>query len=376
MFNLKKISVCFSIFLFTLPMAHSQEGVTEPTEEKEIPTEKNTDDKYKLNSEERKILEQNTLSYRANELKDMYAEMAINESISFDRSYLLDEPLNLNEVLDFKHPYLNILVSELTEADREAIMKSMQTEQSKQYRYKAIMQSAMKFATDSALYRKTRSFHQRAMTENYHDLSQTFPFYALTLEDGKIKPPVIEEIGFTRTKESKRVRREKKKRYRIKTQAEVINSPQTFMDFFSNLLTEKPKTPNVYMLPINDEEIKYWRKGILHGWLEGNRLANEIIREDIRKLVSEFYGQVRFHQLARAKVISRPTSQNINIGTNSNGLSINIGESIFEITELPRFNDNEMSWIALPQVDDIFDKLTSQDVYELSIYLDHPGDSI
>ena len=55
-------------------------------------------------------------------------------------------------------------------------------------------------------------------------------------------------------------------------------------------------------------------------------------------------------------------------------MAVNIGESVFEITDLPRFNDNEMTWIALPQVDDIFEKLTEDDVRSLSPTLDHPGD--
>jgi hypothetical protein len=343
------------------------------SQEKNAEKNKETDS-YSLTAEEQEMLEKSTLSYKANELQDLYSQTVINNNVKFDRRYLLDNPLSLSETLDFSHPYLNTLVSELTEGDRDAILESVREDQMKYQRHKSILLTAMKFATDSAFYKKTRDFHDKLLNEYYHNLTKIFPFHILALEGGKIRPPVIEEIGFTREIESQRVRREIKKRYRISKQAEVMNEAQTFMDFFGNLVTEKPKAPNVYMLPLNNEELAYWKKGILNGWVEGDRLANQIIRANIRTTIQEFNGQLRFHYLARAQIVSRPTSQNINIGTNANGFAVNIGESIFEITDLPRFNDKEMTWIALPQVDDIFDKLTQSDLDELSEYLAHPGD--
>ncbi len=332
-------------------------------------------DKYTLSADEEVLLDKTSLSYRANELKDMYARTALNENITFDRSYMLSTPLTLPEVLDFNHPYLNILVSELTKSDRDAILEATKKEQAKYQRYKSIMLTAMKFGTDSAMYEKTRHYYSKIKGEKlYGYLTQIFPFHILALEDGKIRPAVIEEIGFTREIEDNRTRREIKKRYRIHRQAQVMNEPQTYMDFFGNLLTKKPKAPNVFMLPLDEDELEYWRKGILNGWVEGNRLANEMIRANLRSAMREFVGQLRFHYLARAKIITRPTSQNINVGTNSNGLAVNIGETVFEITQLPMFNDNELEWIALPQVDDIFDELTKDDIDMLTEYLDHAGD--
>jgi hypothetical protein len=336
--------------------------------------EEKKSDPYELTAEEEDLLDKTTLSYRANKLKDMYAKMAINNNAKFDRAYLLQEPLTFEEVVDFRHPYLNILISDLTESDRDAIIEMMRDKEAKYQRYRSIMLTAMKFATDSALYEQTRNFRQKLTEEYYDEMVQIFPFHMLALESGKIRAPVIEEIGFTREIESKRTRREIKKRYRIARQAEVMNEPQTYMDFFENLMTKKPNPPNVYMLPLNEDELEYWRKGVLNGWVEGTRLANEIIRSDIRMALREIIGQLRFHYLARAKIISMPTSKNINVGTNSNGLAVNIGESVFEITQLPRFNDRELSWIALPQVDDIFNVLTQQDVDELTTHLEHPGD--
>lgn len=328
-----------------------------------------------LNEKEKSMVELNTLSFRANELKELYASTVIMDNVRTDRSYMLEDPITMREAINFNHPYLKTSVEDLTMVDREAIIESIKTKEQAEQRYYAIMTVALKFGTQAAYYEKTRNFHSKLLNTHYHALTEVFPFYLLTLEGGNIKPPLIEEVGYTQQIESKRSRRAIKKRYRIARQAEVVLKPQTFMDFFDNLLTDKPTPPNIFMLPINEEELQYWRKGILNGWLEGARLANETIRDDLRTLLREYIGQVRFHVLADANIISRPTSQNINIGTNDNGYSINIGEEIFEITELPRFNDDEMNWIALPQVDDIFDELTKEDVESLSDTLFHPGDA-
>lgn len=329
---------------------------------------------YELSEEEDKLLDKVTYSYKANELKDLYEQTSTFNNVNFDKRYLLNEPLSLKEVLDFNHPFLNTLLSDLTEGDRDAILEATRLKAAKDQRNKSILLTAMKFSTDSAFYLKTRTFHSKLRNKYYHKMTEIFPFSMLTLEGGNIRPPLIEEIGYDERIEDMRTKRRINKRYRIDQQARVINAPQTFMDFYMNLVTTKPKTPNVYMLPITNEELEFWRKGVLNGWDEGNRLANELIRANTRELVRNFNGQLRFHYLAKANIISMPTSEDINVGTNSNGFAVNIGESIFEITDLPRFNDEEMTWIALPQVDDIFDELTSEDIEELSDNLYHPGD--
>ncbi len=47
------------------------------------------------------------------------------------------------------------------------------------------------------------------------------------------------------------------------------------------------------------------------------------------------------------------------------GNVVNIGEGIFEITEMPQLNDYSGEWIALPIVDDIFDKLSDKEINKL-----------
>ena len=188
-----------TIVLFSLASSSITFAAEEKSEGEKSNGKSNSEnvDLYELNQDESNLLDRTTLSYRANELKDMYAQTAIHNSISFDRSYMLDEPLTLEEALDFNHPYLNIMLTDLTEVDRDAIIESIKTDAAKNQRLKSIMLTAMKFSTDAALYKRTRTYHSRLLGEYYPKLSQIFPFHFLTLENGKIKPAVIEEIGFS-----------------------------------------------------------------------------------------------------------------------------------------------------------------------------------
>lgn len=330
-------------------------------------------DATKLSLEEQQTLERNSDSYRINVLKNLYVQNSRNGLMSVDKTYLIKEPMSFKEISDFSHPYLNIMVSQLTKKERDDIQESIREENAKQGRYQAIINTAMKFAMDSAFHHETRMYHDSLMGEYYHNLSQVFPFASLMLENGKIKPPLIEEVPYTATIEDKRTIRYIRKRFRIAEQSEVILRPPTFIDEFSNLLTPRPKAPNIYMLPIDDEELKYWQKGVLNGWVQGVKLAHKVIRSNIRMTARRNLGYIRFHIIADRGIVSMPDSNNVAVGTNSRGDVVNIGESVFEIVRLPTLNDSEQDWIAIPQVDDIFNELTDEDVAELTdelLYLD------
>ena len=324
-----------------------------------------SNEKYELNKKEEEIVDTSLNSFRVNELKELYSETAKKRAINFDRKYVKDVDYDFRSTVDFNHPSLGMLTTEITEADLQAIQEIRNESQAQDMRNQTIMQSAFHFAYSAAYYKRTRDKHDELVAKDKL-YSQIFPFHMLTEDEGRVKPPVILEIPFSREIENKRTIRETKRRYRIAKQAEVILRPPTYLDYFNNLLTKKPDLPSVYMIPLNDEELVYWRKGVMHGWVEGNEKANIVIQQDIRTLFSEFIGMLRYHAQANAKILNRPSTKNTHVGTNARGNVINIGESVFEITRLPEFNDDDVNWIALPEVDDIFGDLTQEDINELT----------
>ncbi len=324
-----------------------------------------TSGKYELNKKEEVIVDTSLSSFRVNELKELYSETAKKKAIKFDRKYVKDVDYDFRSTVDFNHPSLGMLTTEITESDLEAIQEIQRERQARDMRNQTIMQTAFHFSYAASYYKRTREKHEELVNQD-KIYSQIFPFHMLLEDEGRVKPPVVLETPFTREIEDKRTIREKKRRYRIAKQAEVVLRPPTYLDYFNNLLTKKPDLPSIYMIPLNDEELVYWRKGVMHGWVEGNAKANIVIQQDTRMLFRDFVGMLRYRAQANAKILTRPTTLHTNVGTNARGDVINIGESVFEITQLPTFNDNDINWIALPEVDDIFDDLTQETIDELT----------
>lgn len=317
-----------------------------------------------LNIEEQRRLEKMVDRTRIDQLQSLYAEYG-DGSVKVDHSYMLEKPLVLNEVLDFSHPYLQIHLSQLTEKERDEIIDSIQADTQKNARLTAVMNMGMRYGHKAGLYYEAQTYFERVSVELYHELTETYPFDHLMLAGGKIKPPLIEEIGYSEEIESKRRIRKIKKRFQIDKQSEVTLQAPNVLDFFKNLQIPKPKPPSVYLLPINDEELSYWKKGVRNGWLEGVRHAHKIVRLNYREMARTFNGYARFHVLHDRGVITMPSYKNLNVGTNAMGNVVNIGEGVFEITEMPQLNDYSDEWIALPIVDDIFDKLSDKEINKL-----------
>jgi defect-in-organelle-trafficking protein DotC len=322
-------------------------------------------EKYELSNKEEDIVDTSIKSFKVNELKDLYSETAKRRAINFDRKYVKEADYSFRSTVDFNHPSLNMLVTEITETDLEAIQEIQRENQAKDMRNQTLMQSGFQFSYAASYYSRTRNKYESLLADSKR-LSQALPFHILMLAEGKIKPAVILEIPYSEEIEDKRTIRKKKRRYHIASQAEVILRPPTYLDYYNNLLTKKPELPSIYMIPLTDEELVFWRKGVMHGWVEGNAKANLVIEQDTKKLFADFVGMVRYRALARANVLTSPTFKNTNIGTNARGDVINIGESVFEITSLSTFNDDDLTWLALPQVDDIFDELTNENIEEIT----------
>jgi hypothetical protein len=321
---------------------------------------------YKLNEDEREELNKESDSHRVNVLKNLYLDTSRSGQMKFDTAYMVEKPMTMHQVANLSHPYLRHLLSQQTERELEDIERSIESDDSREHRKQAIFNTALKYGMEAGLYYTGRTVFNAYKDDLYYAMSETYPYHALMLDNGKVKPPVIEKVGFSSEIENRRTIREKKARYRIVEQSEVTNGTPSFLDHFQNLLLPPPSDPNLFLLPIDEYEMRQWRKGALNGWVQGVKMARQIITANIRKNHRTFHGYLTYHALADANIVTRPDSQNTLVGTTSRGDILNIGESVFEITRLPQLTDDSQNWLALPPVDDIFGELTADEVNRLS----------
>jgi hypothetical protein len=320
--------------------------------------------KGELSEQEQRTLDNTVRSLDVNYLNTLYKSNGSYGKQNFSYDYLLDRPLNMVEIREFNHPYLNKTLDEITVADKMQIIESIKSERAKDMRQNSVRNVAMRYATQSALYHRGQEF-LTILKEFEPLLMQDFNFEALMLAKGKIQPAVIDKVDFSRMVEDERTQRQIKTSYVLVQQSRIVEDEPKYIDFFNNLNFTVPNAPNKFLIPVSDEEKMAWRRGVEIGWVEGIKQADRIIQHDIRKLVRYFIGSVRFHILMRMNVLTAPTLKESTIGTTSNGTVLNVGESVFEITNLPSFNDKEMTWIALPELDDIFAELERSTVDEL-----------
>ena len=304
-----------------------------------------------------------------NYLNELYRENGEFGHSTFDYDYLLDEPINIDEVKDFSHPFLKKRISELTPDDKARIIKSIADENSKQLRLNSILNVAMQYSVESALYFRGKEF-QKKLTQNEAQLMQAFNYEMLMLGNGKIKPAVIDKVDYSIQTEDKRTQRKIKTQYKLVEQSELVLDAPSHVDFFVNLNFRKPKSPNKYLIPVQDDEKEAWRRGVELGWSEGIQQADQIIQHDTRSLLKHYLGSIRFHILLKMNVVTEPTAVETTIGTTASGNVLNVGESVYELVNLPNFNDREMEWSALPLIDDIFDELSNSTLDEMLVELD------
>jgi len=348
-----KSTIAIAVSLIASGYAYSQEAVVQQSPSEMTPNEE-------------KRLKGTVRSIDQNYLMRLYEENGSFGQNKFDYDYLMDEPINIEQVKDFTHPFLKKRISELTPEDKRRIIKSIADENSRQLRLNSILNVAMQYGVESALYFRGKEF-QSFLAENEAALMQSFNYEMLMLGNGKIKPAVIDKVDYSLTNEDRRTQRKIKTQYKLVEQSELVQGPPSHVDFFVNLNFRKPKAPNKYLIPVEPDEKETWRRGVELGWVEGIQQADQIIQHNTRSLLRNYLGSIRFHILLKMNVVTEPTAVETTIGTTASGNVLNVGESVYELVNLPNFNDKELEWNALPLIDDIFDELSGSTIEDLTL---------
>lgn len=270
--------------------------------------------------------------------------LEINNIAEDSRPYSLENLRNLNT------PELSKFKRRAAEGDIESVIEKMNINMESDPRKEAIYQEALMYGTQSALHARSYQLN-KFLEDNAKYYSKVFNFQPLLLEGGRVIPPIVIEAERLFAHEDKYTLRTVNKSYTILEQAKVINTPLIWQKFFDYYIT-KPNMPDARLLPLNEIEDSYWEKGILEGWKIGTNQANSIFLESLKKLSRDYVGMVRFHLMLKQNLITYPITTTTNLGVTSSENTLNIGESIFEITQLPDFNMDLDSWRALPQMKD------------------------
>jgi hypothetical protein len=207
--------------------------------------------KENITESEKKTLEQKSNLLKIEKLYKIYGNYGdTKDNIDFSKRFFTKEKYTYENVSNLSHPLLQSTLDSLTRLDVDAIEKSKEREEQKLQRFNTILNAGMKFGADAAFYQTSKDYYKKLKDEYYYILSDVFIFDKLTLDNGRVIPPVIDSVGYTEKKEDKRTKRRINKRYQVYKQAEIANGTPSFMDFFSMLNVETPKPPISFISPI------------------------------------------------------------------------------------------------------------------------------
>lgn len=281
-------------------------------------------------------------------------ENKIEDSILNYRSNMeveVESPLSFEEVRDLSAPSLSgMLIKQVDGLSADELIQEEYKKSTPDGREQAILLEAMKFGSQSALYERMTKY--RALLEkNKFEMGRVFNFAPLLLAGGRVVPPVVDEMSDLQMVEDNYTRRTVKKSYKIVEQARVVSNPISWRNYLY-AETSKPSMPSKYALPIqgNEREEQIWANGVAKGWEAGLKQANSIMIQNTRRLERDYVGMLRYKIMLTKNMISSPIPSNVSLGVTSDSDTLNIGEVVFEMVELPKFNQAAETWEALPQI--------------------------
>lgn len=263
----------------------------------------------------------------------------------------MEQPLSFEEVRDLSAPSLSeMLIEEVSGLTPEEQIQEEYKKNSPDGREQAILLEAMKFGSQSALKERLTKY-QRLIESNKFELGRIFNFSPLMLAGGRVVPPVVDEMSNLQMIEDDYTRRSVKKSYKIVEQARVVNRPITWRNYLYFEISN-PNVPSKFALPIkgNKREEQIWANGVSKGWEAGLKQANGIMIQNTRKLERDYVGMLRYKIMLTKNMISSPIPSSLHLGVTSDDETLNIGEVIFEMVEVPKWNKAAETWEALPQI--------------------------
>jgi defect-in-organelle-trafficking protein DotC len=298
-----------------------------------------------------RILETNTKLSKKDFMIEYYKGKASSGRVETTNPFMIEEPLSINDIALLNHKMFDNRMSNLDDYDLDQIAKDSINSKYKSLREDSVYNEAVKLGIQNALYKVLYDFKKVTLVSVGNEYRQIFNFEELMIANGKVKPPVILELGGGVEKETILKLRSQDASYFVFAQAEVALRAPSYLDYLS-FEPIKPQSPETLLMPINNKERTLWSRGAKEGWILGIRQANSIINEGLFSLARDYLGIQRFHMMNEAGIISMPAFEKMNIGTTTDGTNLNIGEETFKIAILPAFNAETQAWRALPRIDD------------------------
>lgn len=213
-------------------------------------------------------------------------------------------------------------------------------------RQEAIKEAATSFGARGGLARRTFEIRQELDTRTRY-LDHVFNFSQLLIAAPSgflMEPPIVSEslnamlidLDGQTAAVSDRI-------FNIIRNARIVSAPRTWRQYLEREWGTVTPPPDI-LTPENPEERRVWTENVQLGWDAGYQQADDIFRQDIARLDSDFQGMIRYRMLLAQGMVSPPFALQIDRGITGGGDEMRIGDRAVQITGVPELITGADSW--------------------------------
>lgn len=213
-------------------------------------------------------------------------------------------------------------------------------------RKEAIIEAAISFGARGGLAKRTYEIRQE-LDVRARLLDKVFNFSNLLIAAPSgllIEPPIISEnfnsmiidVNGQTAAVSDRM-------LNIIRNARIVSASRDWRVYLEREWGEVLPPPDI-LLPQNHEERVAWYENLQKGWDYGIKQADEIFKDDLARLESDFQGMIRYRMLLAQGMVSPPYALQIDRGITGGGDEMRIGDRAVQITGVPELMTGAETW--------------------------------
>ncbi|MCK5374336.1 MAG: type IV secretory system conjugative DNA transfer family protein [Alphaproteobacteria bacterium] len=213
-------------------------------------------------------------------------------------------------------------------------------------RMDALKEAAISFGARGGLAKRTYEIRKEMDTRaRYLDSVYNFAQLLIAAPSGfMIEPPIItESMNAMIIKHDGQTAAVSDKIYNIIRNARIVSAPRIWRQYLEREWGEVMPPPDI-LTPRNSEERRVWKSHVHKGWKYGYQQADDIFKEDLARLDSDYQGMIRYKMLLAQGMVSPPYALQVDRGITGDGDEMHIGDRAVQITGVPELITGADTW--------------------------------
>lgn len=213
-------------------------------------------------------------------------------------------------------------------------------------RLEALKEAAISFGARGGLAKRTFEIRQEIDARTRY-LDRVFNFSQLLVSAPSgflIEPPIItESMNAMLIDIDGQTAAVSDKIYNIMRNARIVSAPRTWRQYLEREWGGVMPPPDV-LTPQDGEERQIWTAHVRKGWDQGYAQADDIFKDDLARLESDFQGMIRYRMLLAQGMVSPPYALQVDRGITGGGDEMRVGDRAVQITGIPELMTGADTW--------------------------------